>query len=268
MAKLEAILNGESINFGSSVVEVQDYIGRNQVDIYYASLFQTERVIFLGERHTTISDKQELVDNLSLMRNAGLTHLAFEMFSASMQGAIDRYYQSGDNRNEIFSYLQDHWGDKGEGVAEKYMEIVDTAKNLGIKIIAIDIDSDEYQSKNPSETWVKRNRQWAKLIAEKLEDGEAKVLVYHGSGHAGYYPVDDRANNELRKLGHDSLTVKYCGGEMFEKGYVYGFDDKVAKSAVELDLQKNRFAVNVNRSTSRGGDLYIHLPQVEQPKLI
>ena len=268
MGKLEAILNGESIRFDSEVTEVREFIYRNHPNIDYASLFENQRVVFFGEQHTLVSPKDDFLAGIAEMASAGVTHIGYEFLPVSMQSEIDRFYEKGDNREQLLKHFNEG-KIYDEQCAERYMQIVETAKANGIKVVALDFEADTVQRQEISHTFNGRNQQWAKLMSDILNsDPNSKIAVYCGGAHAGYYPVDDRANNELRKQGHDSLTVKYCGGQIFKKDYVFGFDDKVAKSAVEAGLQRQRFVVNVDRTMSRESDLYIHLPQVEKPKLI
>lgn len=276
MTKLKDILNGEPINEDSNLSKIKDYIKRNQFNIDYSSLFELYRTVFFGESHNLVSPKKDFIKGIPEMAETGVTHIALEGFPASMQGALDRFYKVGDNKNKLYQYIHKETilNDK---CVDKYIELLETARKHKIRLIALDLDKDVKIKQSMKldgfpllnllslDMYNSRNKQWGEIISKVLEsEKNSKIAVYCGSAHCGYDTLNQRANNYLKNFGYDSLSVPYAGGKKFDKDLNFLFEHRIAKAAVQLGLKNKRFAILIDKSTLRNGDLYIHLPQVEK----
>lgn len=75
--------------------------------INYHSIVKSKknvRLFCVGERHTSISDKREIISAFSALKAAGYTHFAIEMIPQSLQNLIDT-----NNYNELEEYFNLYW---------------------------------------------------------------------------------------------------------------------------------------------------------------
>jgi len=212
----------------------------------YREILGDSRAIFLSDDHTSVSVKDEILRSLAELSELGITDLALEMFPIGFD-------LSNDKLN--LDYLETNWGDKGEGIAQKYNQIIKQAHDLGISVWGLDIPDDQYKSQSQSETFSARNQQWANLIKNRLDsDKNSKVAVFCGSGHSGYYFYSDRANNFLQRMGHDSVVVNFIGGDKPVDGISSPEEKKVQQYAT--DNQSERFMFKDNEK-SRSSDYIV-----------
>ena len=247
----------------ANIKEIANFIVYYRESVDYAKLWDNEvPVLFLGERHDVISDKNELIKNLPNFRKNGMTHLAMEMLRESYQGIIDGYINGEIDRGEVLKIFKKGWN-KGLGIPEKYMEIIDVAKSNGVRILAIDLytKSSNYFT---SDFFRKRNANWARIAKLILKKNKrARILFYCGQSHSGYNKVDDTANEILESVGIESKVVEFAGGKI-AKGNAYFFTDKIAKAAQSVKLSGEKFSLRINSDDDvRGSDHIIHLPQIE-----
>lgn len=242
--------------------DIQTYLAQQRGTIEYGTLYKVVPVVFFGEGHSNISAKNELIENITTLKKAGLTHLAMEMFPKALQVEIDRYYLSVKNRETLLRHLQEHWN-HGEGTPEKYLAIVDAAKIEGIKVIGIDNTSVEQGQAGI----VEQNREWAKTIASIIAKQQgAKLAVYGGLGHIVYSPFVSSVNQELLKTYHiPSISVAYgCGSSpSLPLEHASTLGDRIDAIAPSLGLENEKFALPIKNNTFgvRRADLYIHLPK-------
>lgn len=247
----------------AEVKEISDFIAKHKEVVDYAKLWENETpVLFIGERHTLKSDKDEIIRSLPMLKKLGMTHLAMEMLREEQQQIVDNYLAGKITREKVLEIFKDGW-DKGPGIPEKYMELLDAAKSNGMRILAIDLytASSEYSTE---EFFRKRNANWARIAESVLKDKKAKILFYCGQSHSGYNKVDDSANEILEKMGIRSKVIEFAGGEVAPED-AYFFVDKVAKAAQGLKVGGEKFGLRVKSDDDvRGMDYVIHLPQVEK----
>ncbi|MBI2196576.1 hypothetical protein HYU45_03085 [Candidatus Daviesbacteria bacterium] len=139
-------------------------------------------------------------------------------------------------------------------MGDKYFEIYSLAKSLGMNIHGLDISNEEYLASSQSATFGKRNRQWAEILKNRLEDNpNTKVVVFCGGSHSGYYPARDRANNILEALGYQSSCASYFGGD---NNFPITDGDKLIQGLIKSGDQKAGFMVEF-RSPRRPADYII-----------
>ncbi len=264
---VESLINQRTrpeLSPNAGLAEVTDFISRNRERVDYGEIWPGNKpVLFLGERHTLKSDKDELIRSLAVLKRLGLTHVAMEMFQQEHQNAVDSYFEGRLGRDKIFAIFMDFWN-KRPGIPEKYMELVDAIKAQRLRLLAIDIytSAPEYSS---GEFFRRRNRNWASLIGGTIREiPDARILVYNGQSHSGYNLADDSAN-EILKNEHkvESVTLEFAGGEA--PGDTYFFVDKIATASRNLGVDKDRFGVPISsKFENRPNDYIVHLPQIER----
>jgi len=217
----------------------------------YKKVLGDARTIFLSDDHGSFLVKDASKDALAELSKLGVTDLALEMLPEGFDTT------DGD---AVTEYLKKNW-DKSPGMAEKYKELIDYAKSLGLRVWGLDISAQSYQAKSISDTFVERNQQWADLIADRLIDTpDAKVVVFGGSAHSGYYPVGDRANNLLDKKGNKSVVVNYWGGDSV---MTYLPEAKLVHDYIQNNNIESGFMVRI-ANPSRSSDYIVHIAQVAQ----
>jgi len=247
----------------AEIEEISKFINKHKEPINYAELWKKETpVLFIGERHTLKSDKDEIIKSLPEFKKLGVTHLAMEMLQEKQQKIIDDYLAGKVARDKVLKIFKNGWN-KGPGIPEKYMELIDAAKSNGIRILAIDL----YTKYDTGKFFRKRNTNWARIAEAILKDKKARILFYCGQSHSGYNKVDDSANEILKKIGIKSKVVEFAGGEIASDD-PYFFVDKIAKAAQNLKIDQKKFGLRINSNDDvRGMDYVIHLPQIEESNI-
>lgn len=252
------------LSYDADIKEITNFITQHRENVDYARLWDNKtQVLFVGERHTLMPDKDELIKSLPHFRDRGMTHLAMEMLQEHHQEVIDDYFSGEIGREKVLEILKKGWQDKGPGIPEKYMEIIDVAKLNNMRVLAIDL-STELPNYSPGGFFRKRNINWARIVKSTLEENEkARILLFCGAAHGGYYEIKDRANQILEGMGVKSKVIEFSGGEAVKKEDAYSFEKKVAIAAQETETAEERFGLHIDSSAARGADFVIHLPQTE-----
>src|SRR3972149_7414397 len=174
--------------------EIKNYLQRNRLKVDYAELFSVGQIFFFGEVHTSLAAKAEVVGFLQDFKLAGGTHLAMEMLHEDMQASLDRYYQIGDNEEEILKNLSDGWGHYGIQIPDAYLAIIKQAKQEGLQFICLD-SSPKDEDNEPLLGFRRtagRNKIWATKLAGIIKTKSfAKIIAYSGVGHLGYFQTGD-----------------------------------------------------------------------------
>ncbi len=175
---------------------------KNLPEIDYKNVLKDQKVTLIGEDHKDFSAKQHVADSAENMKAAGVTHFAMEMIPQEMQSSLDKF-SNGDKgaREELKNYLMNTWDKSYPGTGEKYMQMLDSMKNAGIKVVGTDINK---HTEKTEEDRKSRDRAWAGSIANILkEDPNAKVVAYGGADHfnkeASAHKWHDLTNDYLKK---------------------------------------------------------------------
>lgn len=244
--------------------EITKFISKHREQVDYAKIWaQNTPVLFIGERHTVMSDKNEVIKNLDLLKRLGLTHVAMEMLREEHQAIVDAYFSGKIDKQKVLEIFKDGW-DEGPGIPEKYMELVDAIKTTGLKLLAVDLYTagPEYDTEA---FFKRRNENWARIIGEVIKQSpKARVLVYNGQSHSGYNMVDDSANEILKNVYNiQTTTAEFAGGEIAHDNFF--FSDKIGKAAQTLKIGKTKFGLPVAPTAETREAVYmIHLPQTER----
>lgn len=218
-----------------------------QEPVNYGKILGDARTIFISDDHTSFSVKNAFKNALTELSQLGITDLALEMLPKGF-----------DTTNEaaVTAYFHENW-DKNSGMAEKYKELFDYAKSLGLRVWGLDIPAEAYQARPPADTFFQRNQQWADLIEDHLNTNPGtKIVVFNGSAHTGYYPAADRTNNLLDKKGHKSVVVNYWGGD---KNSQFVPEEKlIGKYVQDNNVENSEFMLRVPVA-SRTSDYIIYV---------
>ena len=184
--KLDVLSSGNT-SFNTITDKIKGTVvnGNSGLTIDYAKLWGTDtKIMFLGEFHSVVhAAEPEVIKILEKAKELGITHYATEFQFSTYQSAIDDYL------NGIISFD----ALKGsKNIGDRDINIIKKAKELGIKVIALDLDSRMRDNKEGFwGTTDQRNRHWFDLIDKKISEAkkkgiEAKVLIYCGSAHGKY----------------------------------------------------------------------------------
>lgn len=255
--------------------QVTDFVAKHRERVDYSRIWPKDvPIIFFGERHTLSSDHDEVIEHLKeLKERHGLTHIALEAINQKDQPALDRYMAGKMSREEFAQYVSRF----GPEMAEKFLQQIDLAKKLGLKVLALDDNTNNSGTPRSSQddlAWRIRNDNWARTIDKVLKQhADARVLVFCGSGHSRYtdnHATDISANEILkRQYGRESVVVKFAGGAPGEgeRREFIDVGNRTSNAAQQLKVDQERFAVRLNRSELvRDADYVIHLPQIEKDR--
>ena len=156
---------------------------------------QSNTGIVIGESHEDKSPKQFLIDNMAMLKSHGVTTLYMEHILHENQSMIDAYMQSSAGvamPRELELYLKNLDEERHLSGNATFTNVVKTAKNNGIRVVAIDTES-SYQIVNNSiadlgneEISINRYKAMNMAMLERFReynDG-GKYVVFVGSAHA------------------------------------------------------------------------------------
>lgn len=146
----------------------------------------TERILFAGEKHTLDTARNIFKESLIEFRQSGGDSLGLEMIESQMQYLLDDFLSRRDHSIERLSqYLTVRW--KYNTV--NYMDLLIEARDLGLKLKAIDLDKTKWPSEtalfpvNPliSKVRAAREAHMAKVLCNY---DFKRIIVLIGSIHA------------------------------------------------------------------------------------
>jgi len=161
----------------SKIETTKDTLYDNPTDLIL-SLLQNEKGIFLGDNHQSKSI-DFITKNLEVLKNEGVTTLFLECFRSKDQNIIDSFFSNGSCAQEIMQDLQLGWSGYDSELPKAYFDLTSKAKNLGIKIKAIDTNINE---KMGFRCLIQSNNDWLSTIKNNLD--QQKYVVIGGTGHA------------------------------------------------------------------------------------
>ena len=242
-------------------------------DVNYRTMAGNARLVMLGESsHNTAGYKYEAIKALKQLKGAGFTHFAMEMLPRSMQEKIDFYQRTGKGFREIQQYFDENWA-WGYLVPKAYGELAKAARDIGLKIIALDISQqimeamdkecsyDQYIGGDCLSTHTRRNKIWADNIAGVLNQSKANRIVafmhrWHAVQASNYEPGLDtlmpiRGINSIRFIdfigGIACLSQRRCEGDSTEintlkQQYFYreGFPSKHLVKTFQVHIPEQR----------------------------
>ncbi len=265
---------------------VAKYMQSHIENVDYAKIWDPQiPVMFVGEMHTILSDKDEIIRNLPLFKRMGMTHLALDSWGPSDQKMIDDYFSGTISWQQFVDAFADpRQGTIGVG-ATKYLELIATCKKLHIKVIGL--EPTDYSTLSSAE---ERNYGWIKILSGIFKkDHSARILALAGQAHLGYNPSGDTVNELLAsRYGISSVVVDLDGGLKADVlpnlDYTHAPNGmssaeaqrvmaltlrmkEVGEAARILHIDQERFEVPVDRTSWRypiaDADYVIHLPETQ-----
>lgn len=145
--------------------------------------------IFLCDLHGHHNIPEFIAKSMPKLKQSGVNKIFMEMIPAEKQSMLDQFFDNGNNSDEVLDYFTEHWGNKSEGIAKKYFNIIKTAKENGIKVYGIDEPNVVYHSNTLSSRLERSNPYWKDVIVRNTNPND-KYIVYGGAGHAANYPAN------------------------------------------------------------------------------
>jgi hypothetical protein len=115
-----------------------------QEPVNYGKILGDIRTIFIADDHTSLSVKNAFKNTLTELSKLGITDLALEM--------LPKGFDTTDEA-AVATYFNENW-DKNSGMAEKYKELFDYAKSLGLRVWGLDIPAETYQDSSIADTFL------------------------------------------------------------------------------------------------------------------
>jgi|GEM_PF-3450728 len=235
--------------------ELELILSFREKDFDYSKIVCGYRIVIFGEDHgnnflrlSNDSPKDELIRQLACLKSSGFNYLGLEMFPYGKQNLLDSYFESQGEEEavlekEVLKVLEDFWG----WAPKKYLELIRTAKQVGIRIIGLHDGGDET-----------RESFMSKIVIEVLQKSpENKIIVFVGNAHLfnmGEY-LKEFSPLKIALLG---------GGNYDNRIYKPTILEKIAR---EGGIEKERFLISAEKLISIfgynpifGADIYIHLP--------
>ncbi len=260
----DIVLNGTASN-----------LSRYAHAVNYAQLLSRHRVLYLGEYHSDLGAKHDLIRSMPQLRALGVTHFGIEMFfgDAETQAKLDAFYERPTEENYIpLGRALRSYGDRFASTPD-YERMVIAAVRNGIRIFGID--------DHPFDRGL-ANSAWALKVAEILDaDLKARVIVYGGTLHMGYHPFVSRTvgtdrdpvNRLLAARGVSGATVSYTGGTYLDDRETR--DHSITRAVVANGMGSRRFMLALENPgqgefeamgpTHAWPDVVIHTPIHESP---
>jgi len=149
-------------------------------EVFRAEPFNLARVVgdadvlLVADDHTQPEIKNFLGDHLQALKTLGFQTIGIEMLPAHCQKDLDSWDAASHQR--IRRHLEEFWGEKGDGIPDAILRLVEEAKRQRLTVIAIDSDglSDTDQ----------RSAYWVEDIerCRKDKDG-SRIIVFGGASH-------------------------------------------------------------------------------------
>jgi hypothetical protein len=265
----------------AQIEEISEFIRQGTQPADYNQIWPDDvPVMFYGEdNHKVQAFKTEAAEYLRSFKPNGAnantdkskrpTHLAMEMLNEKDQPLINRYLDGKATRDEVLNLFKENWN-WAPGIPEKYMDMVDAAKEANMKILCLN---------SPNAPVAEMNANWARIMGQTLrENPNARIFAYSGEAHTGYSRLSNPKDiakygsvNEIlaQRFGHKSVVVDTSGGAKYTDQVGINAD-KLGEAARLTAKDQQRFMVPLKRDeVPREADYLVHLPQKEkEPSLI
>jgi hypothetical protein len=159
-----------------------------------------ERLIYLGERHTDVRPKTELVGHLRRAAEAGITHLAIEMLGEDRRELLERYGRREAADAELLEAFSSDWGPKSRGfMPEEYTRVVFAAREAGLRVEPLDLSVEAKRrlwqdcvarkgvdacADSDDDLFARDDRMMENLARLLAKPGTGRVLAWTGGWHA------------------------------------------------------------------------------------
>lgn len=142
------------------------------------TLLENTEVLFFGEDHKVAEIRNFIIEQLPILKKKyGISQIALEMLTSDLQIYLDEWNDQA--KEKIKESLMKGW-DRGLGLGESYFQLIEEAKKLGMRVIAMEDPNDEISYKSGNSRMIV-NQYWSKILETNLSQG--KIAVLCGLGH-------------------------------------------------------------------------------------
>ncbi|MBU6452144.1 MAG: ChaN family lipoprotein [Cyanobacteria bacterium REEB67] len=252
------------IKVDATPAQIERTISNGTSKLDYAALLSGDRrVIFIGERHDDLAQKDEIINQLhNLKTKGGLTHVALEMLNDADMPAVQKYFEGSGDRQTVLNRLKARWS-VAPGVPEKYMDFIDAIKKEKLIPLALDRTRRGGDDHGGS-LYEARNEHWAQVVGDALNAfPKAKVLVYSGRDHVGYTAstneTEAHTNEILQKDYGKKSTVVLLASPLDKEGSLSLHVSQAAKAAQPAACTA-AFALKISKEQSSRPADFVVLP--------
>jgi hypothetical protein len=176
--------------------------GREPIDLARATA--ASDVLLIADDHPQPEIKMFLMHQLITLKALGFRCLAIEMLPSRLQPALDGWTEP--DQSNIRQYLTRFWGEKGPRVADSVFNLIATAKQEGLMVVALDNDE------TPSMDRQDENPHWAQCVQRcRVGKNGMKMIVFGGSSHFQDQPRS--ALTLLKDQGIHCSVLEFSGLE-------------------------------------------------------
>lgn len=143
------------------------------IDGLFSALFQSNRGVFVGERHSDVTSKAIVTDYLIRhLPSWGVRVLFLEAVAHRDQPALNEYLATGRNREGVLRSLREYGWD-----VEGFMKLIDSARAAGVRVVGTDLRGRSLEE---------RDRFAANVVRQELRNQPqgAKFMYFGGSSHS------------------------------------------------------------------------------------
>lgn len=162
--------------------EIQVFIESHKQPVteVLTELIRNNRFVLVGESHLGECEpiRKSVADALPRLQQEGLTHVALEANSAN-QVIVDELNYDDPKIKEVLRAKRI----VPVGWREGNLDILVTAKKLGLKVVLINYNDNRPDAERDDEWWQNyRELEMLKRISQNM-DGESKMLIFIGNDH-------------------------------------------------------------------------------------
>src|ERR1019366_6685419 len=115
-------------------VEISDLLSKRK-PVNLKETVNGSDVVLLADVHTNLAVKDFIQSHLQMLKDLGFNYFAIEMLVSDFQKDLNVWDEGAKSR--IRKGLEG-WESKGPGIVDAYMHLIDTAKSLGLTVIAME----------------------------------------------------------------------------------------------------------------------------------
>lgn len=203
---------------------------------------QPGRVFLFGEYHGIRALHRELIRGMKVLKAHGFTHLGMEFLREDDTEVVEGF----EGRRVDDDLLLQRFRRRPWWCPESYLEVARAARDLGIKLVALDETTEEFDE-DPSDRRHVRNRRMVANIQRVLDaQANARMFVLAGENHVRATAIPRYLD---RTLG--VMSFAFLAREDFLK----------AIEAAQIS-RPSYITLSTRERQVRGLDAYLYLPEI------
>jgi len=281
--KVERDLRGYFLHDHPLLETYIDFVTSQRQPVDYLQITQNTRAVNFGESHDHLAPKDELAEHMPEFADLGFTHLGMEFFNSDFQPTLDKYFDTGQEREKILTYLV-RKNSLGGIVTEysleygkRYMQIVEAARKNNLRILGLDLPQDQFDKRREEITQAgkadvqrrneleqiltdEREENMSSVTASILEAPGARMMNFTGGNH------NDRVATMLEETtGIKGTSVNFTSKTDLIETWLFEY------ATYEVGSEDERFMVKITPEWKRRldsqdkllrDDYLIHLPSL------